>query len=61
MCGGFGQILATVGLLAEDQTGYSPWEVEDADFATALGRFAQDLARRGHSAKAGAAPDGSDK
>ena len=43
----FGQLLATVGLLAEDETGHSLWEVEDAEFAAALERFAADLARRG--------------
>jgi hypothetical protein len=42
----FGQFLATVGMLAEDQTGHSLWEVEDAEFAAALERFAVDLARR---------------
>lgn len=43
----FGQLLATVGLLAEDETGRSLWDVEDADFAAAVERFAGDLARRG--------------
>jgi len=43
----FGQILATIGLLAEDETGHSLWEVEDTEFAAALERFAADLARRG--------------
>jgi hypothetical protein len=42
----FGQFLATVGMLAEDQTGHSLWEVEDAEFAAALERFAVDLPRR---------------
>jgi len=42
----FGQLLATVGLLAEDETGHSLWEVEDNEFAAALERFAADLARR---------------
>ncbi len=32
----FEQFLATVGLLAEDETGHSLWEVEDAEFAAAL-------------------------
>ncbi len=41
----FGQLLATVGLLAEDETGHSLWDVEDAEFADALERFAADLAR----------------
>jgi hypothetical protein len=42
----FGQFLATIGLLAEDETGHSLWEVEDCEFAAALERFAADLARR---------------
>jgi hypothetical protein len=41
-----GQFLATVALLAEDETGHSIWEVEDSEFAAALERFAADLARR---------------
>lgn len=40
-----GQFLATVGLLAEDETGRSLWDVEDAEFAAALERFADDRAR----------------
>ena len=43
----FGQILATVGLLGEDETGHSLWDIEDTEFAAALERFAADLARRG--------------
>ena len=43
----FGQLLATVGLLAEDETGRSLWDVEDADSGAAVERFAGDLARRG--------------
>ena len=42
----FGQMLATIGLLAEDDTGHSLWEVEDAEFAAALDCFAADLSRR---------------
>lgn len=42
----FGQMLATIGLLAEDETGHALWEVEDAEFAAALDRFSADLARR---------------
>ena len=54
----FGQLLATVGLLAEDETGHSLWEVEDTEFAAALERFAVDLARRGSDpAEPRAAPD----
>ena len=46
----FGQMLATIGLLAEDETGHSLWDVEDEELAAALGRFAADLARRGSAA-----------
>src|SRR5256885_17067238 len=54
----FGQLIATIGMLAEDETGHSLWDVEDADFAAALERFAADMARRGSEhADAGAAPD----
>jgi len=42
-----GQFLATVGLLAEDESGHSLWDVDDSEFAAALERFAEDLARRG--------------
>ena len=41
-----GQLLATVGLLAEDETGQGLWDVEDPAFAAALERFASDLTRR---------------
>jgi len=41
-----GQFLATVGLLAEDETGRSLWEIEDAKFSAVLERFAGDLDRR---------------
>jgi hypothetical protein len=55
----FEQLLATIGLLAEDETGHSLWEVEDAEFAAALERFAADLARPGaDQAEPAAAPDG---
>ena len=43
----FGQLIATIGMLAEDETGHSLWDIEDADFAAALERFAADMARRG--------------
>jgi hypothetical protein len=46
----FGQLIATVGMLAEDETGHSLWEVEDSDYAAALARFAADMARRGSDA-----------
>jgi hypothetical protein len=42
----FGQLIATIGLLAEDETGHSLWDVEDIDFMVALERFAEDLALR---------------
>ncbi|MFM7148404.1 MAG: hypothetical protein ACKO23_01040 [Gemmataceae bacterium] len=42
----FGQLLATIRLLAEDETGTSLWEVEDADFVAALDRFARDISCR---------------
>jgi len=45
----FGQLIATIGMLAEDETGQSLWDIEDADFAAALERFAADMARRGSS------------
>ena len=41
-----GQFIATLALLAEDESGHSLWEVEDGEFAAALERFANDLARR---------------
>jgi hypothetical protein len=41
-----GQLIAIIGELAQDQTGFSLWDVEDADFAAALERFAADMARR---------------
>jgi hypothetical protein len=42
----FGQLIATIGMLAEDETGHSLWDVEDADFAAGLERFTGDMARR---------------
>lgn len=58
----FGQLLATVGLLAEDETGHGLWQVEDGELAAALERFAADLARRRvHSDEPGAAPDCGEK
>jgi hypothetical protein len=41
-----GQFLATVGMLGEDTTGRSLWDIEDDDLLAALERFATDLARR---------------
>jgi hypothetical protein len=55
----FGQLIAIVGELAQDETGHSLWDVEDADFAAALERFAKDMARRElDRAEPGAAPGG---
>jgi hypothetical protein len=42
----FGQLVATIGLLAEDETGHNLWDIEDGEFAAAVERFATDLARR---------------
>src|SRR5260370_21203765 len=54
----FGQLIATIGILAEDETGHSLWDVEDTDFAAALERFAGDMARRASGrAEPAAAPD----
>jgi hypothetical protein len=48
----FGQLIAIIGELAADETGFSLWDVEDVDFAAALDRFIADLARR-ESGRAG--------
>src|SRR2546430_16485148 len=54
----FGQLIATIGMLAEDETGHALWDVEDPDFAAALARFVADLARReSGAAERGAAPE----
>ena len=42
----FGQLIAIIGELAADETGHSLWDVEDDDFARALDRFVDDMARR---------------
>jgi hypothetical protein len=54
----FGQLIATIGMLAEDEVGHSLWDVEDADFAAALERFAADMARRESSAALACDPGG---
>ena len=55
----FGQLIATIGMLAEDETGHSLWDVEDADFAAALERFGADMARRAsRAAEQGVPGDG---
>jgi hypothetical protein len=41
-----GQLLATIGMLGEDTTGRSLWDIEDDDLLAALERFATDLSRR---------------
>jgi len=41
-----GQLLATIGMLGEDSTGRSLWDIEDNELAAAVERFANDLARR---------------
>ena len=41
-----GQLIATIGLLGEDETGRSLWELEDEELAVALERFAADLEKR---------------
>jgi hypothetical protein len=54
----FGQLIAIIGELAQDETGHSLWDVDDADFAAALERFARDMARRESSrAEQTASPD----
>ena len=54
----FGQLVAIIGELAQDETGHSLWDVEDSDFAAALDRFARDIARReSNRAEPVAAPD----
>ena len=45
----FGQLVATIGLLAEDETGRNLWDIEDSEFAAAIERFANDLAHRERS------------
>jgi hypothetical protein len=45
----FGQLLATLGLLGEDMTGRTLWEIEDEQLLEVLERFRQDLARREQS------------
>jgi hypothetical protein len=42
----FGQMVAIIGQLAEDETDRNLWDVEDDAFAAAVERFATDLSRR---------------
>jgi hypothetical protein len=53
----FGQLLATIGELTADETGLSIWDVEDADFAAAVDRFATDLARRAERSEPPSGPE----
>src|SRR4051794_38897368 len=41
-----GQLMATLGVLGEDETDRSLWDLEDEELAAAIERFADDLARR---------------
>ena len=41
-----GQLLATVGMLGEDTTGRSLWDMDDDQLAAAVERFAKDLSQR---------------
>jgi hypothetical protein len=41
-----GQLMATLGLLAEDTTDHSLWDVEDRDLLAVMERFQQDLSCR---------------
>ncbi len=54
----FGQMVAIIGQLAEDETGRNLWDVEDEQFAAAIERFAADLSRREQSPAEQSALDG---
>jgi len=41
-----GQLVATVGMLGEDSSGRSLWDIEDDELSAAIERFAGDLSRR---------------
>lgn len=57
----FGQLIAIVGELTQDEIGHSLWDVDDVDFAAALQRFSADIGRRAaNRAEPTAAPDGCD-
>lgn len=43
-----GQLMATLGLLAEDAGGHSLWDIEDDELLTAIEQFSEELAQRGH-------------
>ena len=55
----FGQLIAAIGTLAEDDgVDLSLWDIENADFLAALDRFAADIAdRHGRIAESATAPD----
>jgi hypothetical protein len=53
----FGQLVAVIAELAADEKDLSLWDVEDADFAAALDRFAEDLAKRKSGIAEQASPD----
>ena len=42
----FGQLLANLGFLVEDQTDRSLWDVEDADLLRVMEKHRDDLIRR---------------
>jgi hypothetical protein len=44
-----GQLMATLGVLAEDTTDHSLWDVEDEELLAVMDRFREDLSRRGQS------------
>jgi hypothetical protein len=45
----FAQMLATLGILAEDMFGVTLWDIEDHQLVEVLERFREDLARREQS------------
>ena len=44
----FGQLMATLGLISEDENGHSLWEIEDDELLAVMEQFGSDLAQRGH-------------
>jgi hypothetical protein len=51
-----GQLMATLGLLAEDTTDHSLWDVEDSELLAAMERFRDDLSRRDSNGDEGSSP-----
>jgi hypothetical protein len=45
-----GQLVATLGLLAEDASGHSLWDLEDEEFLEVIEQFSEELCQRGHGA-----------